>query len=81
MRESLHEIEITYVHEKAIELYKTKLNARKSLSKGGQIYIFQAAYQMGEKHRKKTNNNLKKAKKILQVTENKLKAAFNEQGK
>ena len=36
---------------------------------------------MGEKRRKKAKNTLKKAKKALQVTKNKLKAAFEEQGK
>ena len=36
---------------------------------------------MGEKQRKEAENTLKKAKKALQVTKNKLKAAFEEQGK
>ena len=65
IRGSLHEIEITYAREKAIELHKTKLNARKSLSKGGQIYAFQVAYQISEKRRKEANKNLKRAKKAL----------------
>ena len=81
MRVSLYEMEIMYAREKTIELHKTKLNAQKSLSKGDQIYTFQAAYQISKKHQKKTNKNLKRAKKALQVTENKLRATFNEQGK
>jgi DDE superfamily endonuclease len=76
MRGSLHEMEIENQRKRAIYVRKEKLNARKSLSKGGQLYAFQGIHQKGVKHRKEADDILKRARKVLQVTENKLKHEF-----
>ena len=80
MRGSLYEMEIENARKGAIEHHKHKLNTRKSLSKGGQLYAFQGVHQMGVKRRKEADDKLRKAKKALQVEENKLKAVFEERG-
>ena len=80
MRGSLHEMEIENARKSAIEYHKHKLNTRKSLSKGEQLYAFQGIHQMDIKHHKEADNKLRKAKKALQVKENKLKGAFEERG-
>ncbi len=80
MRGSLHEMEIENRRKGAIQYHKEKLNARKSLSKGGQLYAFQGIHQKGVKRRKEADDTLKRAQKALQVAENKLKQEFNQRG-
>ena len=65
MRGSLYEMEIENARKGAIEHHKHKLNTRKSLSKGGQLYAFQGVHQMGVKRRKEADDKLRKAKKAL----------------
>jgi hypothetical protein len=81
MRGSLHKIEIEHARKDTIKYHKGKLNTQKSLSKGGQLYVFQGIHQISAKHHKKADEKLKKAKKVLQVVENKLKIAFEEKEK
>ena len=80
MRGSLHEMEIENSRQQAIDYHKEKLNKRKSLSKGGQLYAFQGIYKKGVKRRKEADDILRRAKKALQVAENKLKGEFDQQG-
>ena len=64
----------------AITVHKERLNNRKSLSKGGHIYAFQGLHQIGVKRRKEADDPLKRAKKALQIVENKLRAEFEQRG-
>jgi len=81
MRGSLHEMEIAQARKGAIAIQREKINACKSLSKGGQLYAFEALNQMKEKRLQEADETLCKAKKALQVAENKLKNAFDDKGK
>jgi hypothetical protein len=81
IRGSLHKMEITQARQGAIAIHKKKLNARKSLSKGGQLYVFQAIDRIKEKRLKEADDTLKRAKKYLQVAENKLRHVFEEKGR
>ncbi len=77
---SLHEIEIAQAKKGTVEYHKRKLNARKSLSKGGSYLASDALKRIKEKRRTEADDALKKAKRAFQLAENKAKTALKNRG-
>jgi hypothetical protein len=80
MRGSLHEMEVAQARAGAVEAHKRKLNARKSLSKGGSILACDALKKIKDKKRKEADEGLRKAKTAITRAENKAKNELNAQG-
>jgi hypothetical protein len=80
MQRSLYEIEVTQACTRAIATYKRKLDACKSLGKGGSILASNALQKIKDKRRKEANDNLRKAKTAITCTENKAKNTLKERG-
>jgi hypothetical protein len=80
MRGSLHEMEIAQARTGAIETHKRKLDARKSLGKGGSILASDALQKIKDKRRNEADDNLRKAKTAITRAENKAKSILHERG-
>ncbi|KAN0074998.1 hypothetical protein V8E54_007609 [Elaphomyces granulatus] len=80
MRGSLHEMEVAQARAGAIQTHKRKLNARKSLGKGGSILARDALQKIKDKRRQEADDKLKRAKKAITVAENKAKNALRDRG-
>ena len=80
MRSSLHEFELQSTRKAVVQVTKENLNKHKSLSKRDLLYAFEALYKIREKHKKETQEILRKTEKALQVAENKLKYELNVKG-
>jgi hypothetical protein len=61
MRESLHEMEVAQARADAIQTHKRKLNARKSLGKGGSI-LAPMLQKTKDKRRQEADDKLKRAR-------------------
>ncbi|KAN0074286.1 hypothetical protein V8E54_008223, partial [Elaphomyces granulatus] len=62
------------------QTHKRKLNARKSLGKGGSILARDALQKIKDKRRQEADDKLKRAKKAITVAENKAKNALRDRG-
>jgi hypothetical protein len=80
IRGNLYEIEISQACAGQIETYKRKLDARKSLLKGGFILASTALDRSKKKCRDATEAELKKAQKAILTTENKAIRELHEKG-
>jgi DDE superfamily endonuclease len=80
MRGSLHEMEVTYARAGAIATHKRKLDARKSLAKGGSITASNALQKIKDKRRKEADDNVRKAQTAITRTENKARNMLKERG-
>ena len=72
-RGSLHEIEIAQARAGQITTHKRRLNARKSLGKGGSMLACNILQKIKDKRRQEADNILRKAKRVIILTENKAK--------
>ena len=73
IRRSLHEIEIDQAHASQVMTYKRKLDARKSLQKGGSILASTALAKSRKKRRDAAESVLTKAQKAIICAENKIR--------
>lgn len=64
-------MEIRQARAGAIETEKKRLYARKSLGKGSSILASEAVQKMKEKRLQEADDKLRKAKRAIQITENK----------
>jgi hypothetical protein len=80
MRGSLHKMEVGQARIGQIETHKRKLDARKSLQKGGSILASTALKRSKKKRRDAAEAELKKAQKAISITENKAKRELHERG-
>jgi hypothetical protein len=80
MRGSLYAQEILNAHRGQIEVHKSKLNARISLSKGGSMLAINALKKKKMLKRRATNNAIKKQKTKIQKYENKAKRELYKAG-
>ena len=79
-RGSLYEMEIECVRKGQVETHKRKLDARKSLQKGGSLLASDALQRSKIKRREQAQKTLRKAQKAVQIEENKRRKAFQAQG-
>jgi hypothetical protein len=77
MRGSLHEMEIKQARAGQVETHKRKLEARKSLGKGGSLLASDALQKIKIKRRKEADDVLRKAKTAITRVENKAKNELN----
>ena len=80
MRGSLHEMEIDQAHASQVMTYKRKLDARKSLQKGGSILASTALAKSKKKRRDAAEAVLIKAQKAIVFAENKARKELHERG-
>ena len=80
MQGSLHEMEIAQAHTGAVETHKRKLQARKSLQKGGSLLASDALQKIKDKKRKEADENLKRARTAITRAENKAKNELHAKG-
>jgi len=73
-------MEVAQAREGAIATHKRKLNARRSLGKGGSILACDVFQKIKDKKRKEADDNLRKAKTAITCTENKAKSILKERG-
>jgi len=79
-RASLHEMEIESVHKGQIDTHKRKLNAQKSLQKGGSILASDTIHRSKLKRREHAQKVLQKAQTVVRIEENKHRKALEAQG-
>lgn len=80
MRGSLHEMEIKQAYAGQVATHKAKLNARRSLQRGGSILALDALNQKKVKARKAAEEKLKKAQTAATRAENKAKEELRVKG-
>jgi hypothetical protein len=80
MRGSLHEMEIKQARAGQVETHKRKLEAWKSLGKGGSLLARDALQKIKDKRRKEADDVLQKAKTAITRAENKAKNELREKG-
>ena len=80
MRGSLHEMEVQQARAGQIAVHKRRLEARKSLSKRGNITAAEALKRIKSKAREAATAKLYKAKKAVTTAENKAKEALRQKG-
>jgi cellobiose-specific phosphotransferase system component IIA len=73
-------MEVAHARAGAIETHKRKLDARKSLAKGGSITASDALQRVKDKRRKEADDNVQKAKTAITRTENKARNMLKERG-
>jgi hypothetical protein len=71
-------MEIETAHQGAINVQKRKLNAHKSLGKGGSIIAIDALAKIKEKRCKEADKTLQKAQRLLRITTNKAQKEFKD---
>jgi hypothetical protein len=79
-RGSLHEMEIAQARAGQIATHKRRLNARKSLGKGGSILARDALQKIKDKRRQEADDKLRKAKRATTLAENKAKTELHTRG-
>jgi hypothetical protein len=80
MQGSLHEMEVKQARASQVETHKRKLQARKSLGKGGSLLASDALQKIKDKRRKEADDILRKAKTAITRAENKAKNELNTRG-
>jgi hypothetical protein len=80
MRGSLHEMEIKQARAGQVETHKRKLEARKSLGKGGSLLASDALQKIKNKRKKEADDTLRKAKTAITRAENKAKNKLHDKG-
>ena len=80
MRGSLGEMEILQARGGAIEVYKKRLKARRSLAKGGSLLASDALQKIAEKRRKEADEILRKANTTLTRAQNKQTEELRQEG-
>jgi hypothetical protein len=80
MRGSLHEMEVKQARAGQVETHKRKLQAWKSLGKGGSLLASDALQKIKDKRRKEADDILRKAKTAVTRAENKAKNELNARG-
>jgi hypothetical protein len=78
MQGSLHKIEISQAHTGQVMTYKRKLDARRSLQKGGSILASTALAKSKKKRKNAAESVLIKAQKAIVSAENKAKRELHE---
>jgi hypothetical protein len=73
-------MKINVAREGQITTHKRKLNARKSLQKGGFILTSDALDRSKKKRRHKADKKLRKARKAITIEKNKAKRKLHEEG-
>jgi hypothetical protein len=73
-------MEVTQARTGAIATHKRKLNARKSLNKGGSILANDVFQKIKDKRRNKADDNLRKIKTVIIRAENKAKDILYKRG-
>jgi hypothetical protein len=77
MRGNLHEMEVAQARAGAIQTHRRKLNARKSLGKGGSVLARDALQKIKDKRRQESDDRLKKG---IAAMENKAKNVLRDRG-
>jgi hypothetical protein len=73
-------MEVEQARRGQIETHKRKLDAQRSLSKGGSLTAYDALERIKTKRRKEADGVLRKAKRAIELAENKTKKALKDRG-
>jgi hypothetical protein len=80
IRGSIYKIEINVARKGQIATHKRKLNARKSLQKGGSILASNTLDRSKKKRWYEADEKLRKARKAIIIEENKAKRKLHKEG-